>query len=459
MVAASAVLALIVGAAFTVLLFSIVDLRRSERHASRSQEELTASNKLERLLLDLETGQRGFILTGQERFLQPWRAARAKFPGEANVLLALVADDPVERRVAAQIAKDELSYIRDYSVPLMNAARRGDASARSVKAAVEGKRRVDAMRADFDRLFVAEARAFAKWDGRLDAAARRAIAVAVAGLAGGIALIALYAGYLTRAIVRPVRRAARMADRLAGGDLDTRMAESGPGEIGALEHSFNVMADALQKDRADLAASRARVVATADETRRRIERDLHDGAQQRLVSLALDLRAAEAAVPAELGDLRDELARVAEGLAAALDDLREMARGIHPAILAEGGLRPALKTLARRSAIPVQLDLQADVRLPEWIEVAAYYVVSEALANAAKHAKASVLDIDVHVVDGVLRLAIRDDGIGGADPAGGSGLIGLKDRVEAVGGRLVVESPVGAGTSVLAELPLQDPSG
>jgi signal transduction histidine kinase len=247
-----------------------------------------------------------------------------------------------------------------------------------------------------------------------------------------------------------------MADRLAGGDLGTRMIESGPDEIGALERSFNVMADSLEKGRDELAASRARIVAAADETRRQIERDLHDGAQQRLVSLALEVRAAQAAAPPDHGELEGQLARVAEGLARAVDELREMARGIHPAILAEGGLGPALRALARRSPIPVQVDVRAEGRLPERIEVAAYYVVSEALTNAAKHAHAAVVRVDAEVVDDVLRLSVRDDGAGGADPVRGTGLIGLKDRVEALGGVIAVASPAGGGTSVNVELPLGD---
>ncbi|MDP9225810.1 MAG: GAF domain-containing protein, partial [Actinomycetota bacterium] len=206
--------------------------------------------------------------------------------------------------------------------------------------------------------------------------------------------------------------------------------------------------------RAQLTSSRTRIVAAGDETRRRIERDLHDGAQQRLVSLALELRAAEAAVPAELGGVRAEVALVGDGLLGVLDELREMARGIHPAILAEGGLGPALKTLARRSPIPVTLDVQAIARLPERVEVAAYYVVSETLTNAAKHAQASFVEVGVEALSGRLRISIHDDGIGGANPAGGSGLVGLTDRVEAIGGRISVRSPVGAGTSVTVEIPL-----
>jgi len=194
-------------------------------------------------------------------------------------------------------------------------------------------------------------------------------------------------------------------------------------------------------------ASRARVVAAADETRRRIERDLHDGTQQRLVSLGLEVRAAQATVPPQLGELQGALSRVAEELASVFDELREISHGIHPAILSEGGLEPALSALRRRSAVPVELDLHAERRLPEPVEVAAYYVVSEALTNAAKHAHASVVNVELDTHDAILRLAIRDDGIGGADPGQGSGLLGLSDRIEALGGTLEVTSPAGKGTN------------
>jgi signal transduction histidine kinase len=208
------------------------------------------------------------------------------------------------------------------------------------------------------------------------------------------------------------------------------------------------------ESRAELHASRARIVATADATRRRIERDLHDGTQQRLVSLALELRAAEQAVPAELHEHRAALARAAEGLTSVLDELREISRGIHPGILAQGGIGPALKTLARRSAVPVELDLPSELQLPERIEVATYYIVSEAMTNAAKHAHASVVHVAVQADEQLLRVSVRDDGRGGADPDGGSGLIGLKDRTEAMGGTMSLRSPLGAGTSLQVELPL-----
>jgi signal transduction histidine kinase len=209
------------------------------------------------------------------------------------------------------------------------------------------------------------------------------------------------------------------------------------------------------ESRAALAASRARIVAAGDETRRRIERDLHDGTQQQLVSLMLELRAVQAAVPAQLGELGSGLGHIAEGLAGVFDRVREISHGIHPAILSERGLRPALMALARRSAVPVELDLRAGRRLPGPVEVAAYYAVSEALANAAKHAQASVVQVELDMPGTIVRLAVRDDGAGGADPARGSGLAGLRDRIEALGGTLEVTSPAGGGTTLLIEIPAE----
>ena len=213
------------------------------------------------------------------------------------------------------------------------------------------------------------------------------------------------------------------------------------------------------ESRAEVAASRARIVAAADETRRRIERDLHDGTQQRLVSLGLDLRLAQSMVPAGLPGLETKLGRIAAELGGVVEDLREIARGIHPAILSEGGLGPALKTLARRAAITVELDADAIGRLPEPIEVAAYYAVSEALTNATKHAHASVVAVDVEACDGTLRLRVRDDGAGGVNPFGGSGLTGLKDRIEALGGTFTVYSPAGGGTTLSCALPVRGGAG
>jgi signal transduction histidine kinase/PAS domain-containing protein len=210
----------------------------------------------------------------------------------------------------------------------------------------------------------------------------------------------------------------------------------------------------LERSRAELTASRARIVTAADETRRRIERDLHDGVQQHLVAVQLELRAIEDAMPAA-DERKGKLARAANALASASEELVEISRGIHPAILAEGGLGAALKTLARRSPVPVELELHTKGRLPEPVEVAAYYVVSEALTNAAKHADASATQVAVEIHDGVLELSIRDDGRGGADARRGSGLIGLADRVDALGGTIEVASPIGEGTRLHVTLPIE----
>jgi signal transduction histidine kinase len=621
---ASVLLALTIGAGFAIQLVASRDVEESFRLARHSRQELLRIDRLEKLVLDLETGQRGFVITRQERFLQPWRAALAAFPDEARSLVRF-ADSPEQARRVRRLGRAAESYVRDYSVPLVKAARRGDASASGVAATLEGKRRVDALRAQFNRFRATERDILNRRQDRSDANVRRADIVAIAGLTGSILLIALFAAYLSRAVVAPVRRAAAMAGRLAGGDFAVRLPEAGTAEVGDLERAFNTMGSSLEasrdelrrfaeeesalrrvatlvaqvsspavifetvtreigllfgadlarmeryesdgtvtgvaawssdpglqlavgkrfavegtsiatlvkerggparvdsfdrasgpiaeearelgirssvgcpivvegrlwgviaasskhetpfpadteakiaaftelvataignaESRAELAASRARVVAAADETRRRIERDLHDGTQQQLISLGLELRSAEAMVPPELTELKMQLARTAKHLASATEDLQEISRGIHPPILSKGGLAPALKTLARRSSVPVQLELQVDRRLPTAVEVAAYYVVSEALANAAKHADASVVRVDVEAEDSLVRVAISDDGVGGADPDHGSGLIGLRDRVEAVSGTIEIASPPGGGTTLDARIPIGD---
>jgi signal transduction histidine kinase len=229
------------------------------------------------------------------------------------------------------------------------------------------------------------------------------------------------------------------------------------GTEGRLENFTELLATAIAnaESRSELAASRRRIVAASDEARRRIERDLHDGTQQRLVSLGLAAGAAQADAAADLGDLRAELSRIAAGLADAVAELQEFSRGIHPASLSEGGLGPALRTLARRSAVLVGLDVTTNARYPEPIEIAAYYVASEALANAMKHAQASRVEISLTARHSSLLLSVRDDGVGGADPARGSGLAGLADRVEALGGSIHVHSAVGAGTYITVDLPLE----
>ena len=231
----------------------------------------------------------------------------------------------------------------------------------------------------------------------------------------------------------------------ARGDTETRMAQF-------TELVATAVANA--ESRALLAASRQRIVATADETRRRLERDLHDGAQQRLVHTIVALKLAGRAL--DQGDEKaDGLVHEAlENAESANEELRELARGIMPAVLTRNGLSPALEAVAERSPIPVALDVRTAGRLPERAEVTTYFVISEALTNAAKHSHASSVQVTVESNDSEVRLSIEDNGIGGADPARGSGLVGLRDRVEAIGGTLTVRSPAGAGTHLTVELPL-----
>jgi signal transduction histidine kinase len=623
MAVASLLLALLVGAAFAVLLVAVSDLRASGRRVTHSRETNAAADRLEELVIDLETGLRGFVIARQERFLEPWRAARAAFPEEARALERL-AEEPGQKRRVQKIERGTASYVTEYSVPVVTFVRENRPASRSIRITAEGKRRIDALRLEFDRFRSVERTVLARRQRHDDTIAGRAVAGATIGLAGSIVLILVFGSYLVRAIVWPLRRASRLARQLAAGDLGTRIPESSVGEIGALERSFNSMAASLEKDRAELRrladeqaalrrvatlvarggppdqlfsavtrevgllsgadlarmeryevdgsvigvavwsrhdeqlavgtrftlegasiaarvletkgpvrvdsfaqasgpiaqearelgirssvgcpivvagrlwgviaassrsdvvfpaetesqmaeftelvataianaenqaelrASRARIVAASDLTRRRIERDLHDGVQQRLVSLSLGLRAATSDIPSGLGEVEEGLEQVASGLGGVLEDLREVSRGIHPAILAEGGLGPALTTLAKRSPIPVELDVRAEGRLPEPVEVAAYYIVSEALTNAAKHAQASNVQVTLDVQGSMLRIAVHDNGLGGADPTRGSGLLGLKDRAEAIGGTIVLESRHEAGTSLVAELPLDD---
>jgi len=206
--------------------------------------------------------------------------------------------------------------------------------------------------------------------------------------------------------------------------------------------------------RRELAASRARIVETGDAERRRLERNLHDGAQQRLVGLALTLQQCGRVLDDAGGESRDLLRRAEAELTAALAELRELARGIHPAILTDRGLVPALEMLAGRTSLPVDLSASLDERLPAPVEAAAYYIVAEALTNASKHAGAARVRVDVRLLDGDALVEVADDGVGGADRKRGSGLRGLGDRIDALGGRLELESPAGAGTLVRARLPV-----
>jgi signal transduction histidine kinase len=209
-------------------------------------------------------------------------------------------------------------------------------------------------------------------------------------------------------------------------------------------------ADALEQ----LASSRARIVEVGDAERRRLERNLHDGAQQRLVSLALDLRMVGTTLEKDPPAARRTLASAQEQLSKGLEELRELARGIHPAVLTERGLGPALQGLFARAPLPVEITELPEERLAGPTEAAAYYVVAEAITNVAKYAQASHVTVSISRSNGAATIVVADDGVGGADPALGTGLRGLADRVEALDGRLEVDSPSARGTRIRAEIPI-----
>jgi CHASE3 domain sensor protein len=248
MAVASSVLALLVGTAFVVLLLAISDLRTSGRLVTHSQEASTAADRLEELVIDLETGVRGFVIARQERFLEPWAAARAAFPNEARALERLV-DEPAQKRKVRALDREIAAYITEYSVPLVNAARGDKPAARSVAVTAEGKRRVDAIRRSFERFKSVQGALLAERQRHDDTIAGRAVTAATVGFAGSVVLILFFGGYLARSIVLPLRRVSRLAAQLAAGDLGTRMPERSVGEIGAVERSFNSMAASLEKDR------------------------------------------------------------------------------------------------------------------------------------------------------------------------------------------------------------------
>jgi signal transduction histidine kinase len=602
---AAGALVVIAFAAFIFLLLAMADVESSRNSVLDSQQEQAVAREIRNLLVDMESGQRGFIITGDETFLEPWEASRVALPGKL-ALLRQVSEDPGQQSRAAQLERDALAYVNKYAVPLVDAARRGDPTVRN-RVASDGFTPMRALRQEVDTYSSTEGSLIVAEVAKAERNYRRATLIAVIGLGASVLVTVVSAAYVAQGVVRPVRRTAQMAQRLAGGDLTARVPETARAEVGVLERAFNSMAQSLQRnrseltrlndeqgalrriatlvahgqpsnevftaatrevgellgaemtrlirfeadgggtvaatwvrtgdplpvgsripidgivaapvrasgkpacmaeqsppelpagnysavgapimvggmqwgavtllslperplpegsearmaefidlvgtavanaqDRADLVVSRARIVTAADDARRRLERDLHDGAQQRLVSLALQARMAQESVPAELVDLKGDLAELVAGLKDTSSELREISRGI-PRILSEGGLAPALEALASRSVVPVNSSLAISQQLPDPVAVTAYYVVAEALTNVAKHAHGSEASVRAETKDGVLCLSIDDNGIGGADPYKGSGLVGLNDRVEAFGGHMVVHSPPGDGTSI-----------
>ena len=245
---ASALLTVVVVAGFIAVLVAIDHLRELTQSRRDIRQELVAANALQTMVIDLESGTRGYVLARDDRSLETWNNARAGFPGQARAVERGVAGEPVQLARIRQIEQDVASYVRDYALPIVEAARRNDPSARSLAATAEGSRRIDAIREEFTAFLASGGETLAARARSADRAGRLAVAGAAVGAAGSILLILLFAGYLTRVIVRPVRQTALMADRLAGGDLSARMPETDVGEIGALERSFNVMADSLEKE-------------------------------------------------------------------------------------------------------------------------------------------------------------------------------------------------------------------
>jgi PAS domain S-box-containing protein len=273
------------------------------------------------------------------------------------------------------------------------------------------------------------------------------------GLAGPVAEAMRTAG-LRATVAAPIVVAGTIWGAVA---VATSLPKSFPPESEARLADFCELvslAIASASAREELRASRVRIVQTADNERRRLERNLHDGAQQRLVALSIALRLARARLRADPASAEALLVTASTDADEAVRELRELARGLHPAMLTEAGLGPALGSLAERATLDVVVHTTPAERLPEQVEAAVYYVVAEALTNATKHARATRVVVRVEHADGVARVEVADDGRGGADASRGSGIVGLRDRVDALGGTLEVESPPGAGTVVRARLPV-----
>ncbi|MFF0225860.1 CHASE3 domain-containing protein [Streptomyces sp. NPDC004629] len=445
-IAASGLLALLIGAMFAVLLWAIEDANDATSARRVSRAALVEAVGMEQLLLDIETGQRGFVITEREEYLQPWRSAQQKLPTSARRFTEAAAS-PQQRRVAGQITQGMESLLNDYSIPLVNEVRRGDPEASSLATVAEGKRRVDALRAQFDRYTAVER---ARLAGREEAArdnGQCAVIAAGVGLAASMALVAAFTVFQHRAVVRPVRQAADAAKRLAGGDLTVRIPPSSTAEVGALGASFNTMAASLQD-------SRRRTMESVEAVQRRTARDLHDGAQQRLVSLMIGLRLARELLTDTETSAAELLDQSIADAQTAIDELRELARGIYPLVLTLKGLAAAVRDLAARCPVPAVVESTYDRRIASAVETNAYFVVAEAVTNAVKHAQASRIDISLDLTD-VLRILVVDDGVGGVGEAtAGSGLTGLADRVAAFDGTLAIDSPPGGGTSILVRIPV-----
>ncbi|MFJ8542719.1 CHASE3 domain-containing protein [Streptomyces sp. NPDC093586] len=445
---ASGLLALLIGAGFAVLLWAISDANSSISARRASRSALVEAGTMEKLLIDMETGQRGYIITEREEFLAPWHAAREALPKERQQFTEMTTSRD-QQRAAERIARGVESFLYDYSVPLVDMARRDDPAASDFEHAAKGKELMDALRLQFDH-YVANERV--QLDQREDAAranSHQAVVAAAIGLAASIGLVAIFTVLQHRAVVRPVRGAAAAAEKLADGDLTVRVPPSRVKEIGTLGTSFNNMAASLQ-------GSRRRIMESTAAVHRRTARDLHDGAQQRLVSLMIGLRLAREMLPDTEKAVTDLLDKSIDNAQTAVNELRDLATGIYPLVLTVKGLVAAVNDLARRCAVPTIVESKDERRISPTIESNAYFVVAEAVTNAVKHSRASRIDVHVEFSD-MLRIRVADDGIGGVGKAtAGSGMTGLADRVASFDGGLDIDSPPGGGTVIRIQIPILD---
>ena len=612
---------LMISAAFAVILYSVIQLRSSVAVVTRAEQSVSASNALERLVLDVEAGRRGYALTHDRELLRPWIRAQQQIPLRQQELAASVAGSPAQAARVAQLNNDVTEYLDNYADPAIADDQSGEPDNIDAQSIMDGQKHIAALRTEFDDFMNNQTMIVDKAHTAAAQAGRRSAMAGVAGFVVSLLAVALLTRSLAVMVVRPLHRMVLAADRVSGGDLSVRVRTDGPVEVGALQRTFNSMVATLEKGRgllaavaaeqaalrrvatvaargkpaedvfaavteeagklfgadaavllrfepsgtgtvvaswsqdpahrialgrveladggiaghvlhsgrpirmagprsadflqhefgdssirsaigapvlvagrtwgalkalstcarpleqhdaeraaeftelvasaiansqarADLTASRARVVAATDESRRRIERDLHDGTQQRLIAILLGLRATETQVAHAV---QERLHTIGSDLSEAIDELRELARGIHPSILSEGGLGPAIKSLARRSPVPVEVRLDLPGRLDANVEIGVYYVVAEALTNAIRHAHATVISVSAECRDEHLHLSIEDDGVGGADPGTGTGLTGLGDRVAALGGTMQIASRPGTGTRLRILIPLVPP--